>query len=116
MSSNNSPNPYIPNLYNSNNFALNSSSLTLAEANQLYLQLTGGTVSGNLLCSSSLTVSGSTTLASLIASGSTTLSNTTLGSSAILISSNTTLSTSSSTGALQIAGGAYFGNDSIFNR
>jgi hypothetical protein len=68
------------------------------------LQVAGGAYFGaNSLMAANLTLSGTTSTLSLS------------GASSVITLSNTTASTSSSTGALQVAGGAYFGANSLFN-
>lgn len=62
MSVNLPPNPYIPNLYNSNDYFHNDQSLTIGIGDLRYLQLTGGTLTGNLFCSNNLSMNGTLTL------------------------------------------------------
>ena len=48
MSVNIPPNPYVPNTFNPNNFISSSSGLTIQTGDARYLQLTGGTITGQL--------------------------------------------------------------------
>jgi len=66
-------------------------------------------IGGNSTLTGTLNVSGSSSLAGLSSSSNVVIS----GASSKLTIANTTASTSSSTGALQVAGGAYFGANSI---
>ena len=77
MSINQAPNPYIPNLYNSNDFNSQSTTLTQANADARYLQLTGGTLTGILSINSNVSITGSLTMAlSSLIIGSTTVTAT----------------------------------------
>jgi hypothetical protein len=70
---------------------------------------------GATTVSSTLGVTGATTLSSNLTLNGTSATLSLSGASSVITLSNTTASTSSSTGALQVAGGAYFGANSIFN-
>jgi len=74
---------------------------------------TDGTISFN----TSGTTSGNTNLSGInnLTLGGTSSTLSLSGASSTVTLSNTTASTSSSTGALQVAGGAYFGANSVFN-
>ncbi len=58
MSGNLMPDPYVPNLFNAADYYHSSGSITLEQADDRYLLLTGGSLSGLLFCKNSLAVSG----------------------------------------------------------
>jgi len=72
MSGNIKPDPYVPNLYNLNDFYHSMAPLTLEQGDDRYLQLTGGTLTGILFCSNSLSVTGSILLNGTIITASAT--------------------------------------------
>lgn len=84
------PLQFLP-TFNQEEFIYYSSNLTYKNADSRYLKLTGGVERGLVSFNAGLSTSG------------------------ILGISNSAASTSSITGALQCTGGAYFGNNSIFN-
>ena len=71
-------------------------------------------VTGATTLSSTLEVTGATTLSSNLTLNGASATLSLSGASAKLTIANTTASTSSTTGALQVAGGAYFGANSLF--
>ena len=75
MSYSSPPDPFIPNLYNSNDYFHNDTPLTIALGDIRYLQLTGGILSGNLFCSNGLSISGSFIIAGTLLSSTATQLN-----------------------------------------
>lgn len=99
MATYNPPIPAYPwPIYDSLQFTSLDQNASMAYISLNYLKLSGGTLTGGLNMINA-TMSG----------------NLVMGSGSNIQSLNTTASTSSTTGALQLAGGAYFGNDCLFN-